>query len=273
MKSYDEMVSSLFERRERYSAARKRKRALLVRSSACVCCVCFAALTVFAVRHSDFLPHNIPEDGRNEIYSSAGDNSASVNNNSQLEAPENNSKPSIPSDETEVKDNSQIEAPENASKPDTTPDEAEANPEDAVNAVYRLKDVSCGAAKQQFGHSIKECTAPGFVGYSIGCVSQSGNYDGSEKTLCLDAVYRFSNGTVTVTDRDRFPGVIYDGLSDTIEYKGHIFADYSRFAVENQVRYEYFPTQEKGLAYIAVFDKGMGQSDIFDLILSLIAAG
>lgn len=44
MKSCDEMVNSLLERRDRYEAEKKRKRSALIRAAAPVCCVCLAAL-------------------------------------------------------------------------------------------------------------------------------------------------------------------------------------------------------------------------------------
>lgn len=44
MKNCDEMVNSLLERRDRYEAEKKRKRSVMIRAAAPVCCVCLIAL-------------------------------------------------------------------------------------------------------------------------------------------------------------------------------------------------------------------------------------
>ncbi len=44
MKSSEEMVNSLLERRDRYEEEKKRKRAVVLRAAASVCCVCLIAL-------------------------------------------------------------------------------------------------------------------------------------------------------------------------------------------------------------------------------------
>ncbi len=44
MKSCDEMVNSLLERREQYVAGQKRKRKVLTRTVTSLCCVCLVAL-------------------------------------------------------------------------------------------------------------------------------------------------------------------------------------------------------------------------------------
>ena len=44
MKTCDEMVNSLLERREQYAAAQKRKRTGIARAAASMCCVCLVAL-------------------------------------------------------------------------------------------------------------------------------------------------------------------------------------------------------------------------------------
>lgn len=49
MKNCDEMVDSLFERRELYIAAQNRKRKVLIRAAAAVSCVCVAVLLGFGV--------------------------------------------------------------------------------------------------------------------------------------------------------------------------------------------------------------------------------
>lgn len=135
------------------------------------------------------------------------------------------------------------------------------------NAVYREIDVSYSVAKQKFGHQIKECTAPNFVGYSVGVCNQTGKDDGSEETICLDVIYRFSNGRVIIDDQDRIGG-LYDGFGEKIEYKGYTFTVDS-YADNEHVSYQCCPTGERGLAYIAEFDKDTDTYEILDLILSL----
>lgn len=54
MKNCNEMVDSLLERRERYVAEQKRKRAVITRSAAAVCCVCLIALLGFGVWNGTF---------------------------------------------------------------------------------------------------------------------------------------------------------------------------------------------------------------------------
>lgn len=53
MKSCDEMLSSLFERRKQYITAQKRKRKLIIQVSTSLCCVCLVALLGFGMRQSD----------------------------------------------------------------------------------------------------------------------------------------------------------------------------------------------------------------------------
>ena len=54
MKSCDEMVSSLLERREQYAAEQKRKRKVLIRTVTSMCCVCLVALLGFGVSQGDW---------------------------------------------------------------------------------------------------------------------------------------------------------------------------------------------------------------------------
>ncbi len=50
MKNCNEMVNSLFERRERYIAEQKRKRKVIVYTATSVCCVCLVAMVGFGMR-------------------------------------------------------------------------------------------------------------------------------------------------------------------------------------------------------------------------------
>lgn len=52
MKNCDEMVNSLLERRDRYVAEQKRKRKVLTRTVASMCCVCLVALLGFGMWQS-----------------------------------------------------------------------------------------------------------------------------------------------------------------------------------------------------------------------------
>ena len=49
MKSCDEMVNSLFERRNQYTVEQRRKRKVLARTVTSMCCVCFIALIGFGM--------------------------------------------------------------------------------------------------------------------------------------------------------------------------------------------------------------------------------
>lgn len=49
MKNCDEMVNSLFKRREEYMAEQRRKRKIITRTIASVCCVCFVFLLSFGI--------------------------------------------------------------------------------------------------------------------------------------------------------------------------------------------------------------------------------
>lgn len=49
MKNCDEMVNSLFERREQYITEQKRKRKVITRTAASVCCICFVAVLSYGI--------------------------------------------------------------------------------------------------------------------------------------------------------------------------------------------------------------------------------
>ena len=49
MKNSEEMVNSLFERREQYNAEQKRKRSIITRTVTSMCCVCLVALLGFGM--------------------------------------------------------------------------------------------------------------------------------------------------------------------------------------------------------------------------------
>lgn len=66
MKNCEEMVDSLLERRDRYAAQQKRKRKVITRTAASMCCVCLVALFGFGIQRSGMLrttpPDQIAED-------------------------------------------------------------------------------------------------------------------------------------------------------------------------------------------------------------------
>lgn len=61
MKNCDEMVNSLFERRERYNAEQKKKRAIITRTATSMCCVCLIALLGFGMWQGGMF-HTTPPD-------------------------------------------------------------------------------------------------------------------------------------------------------------------------------------------------------------------
>lgn len=60
MKNCDEMVNSLLERRDRYAAEQKRKRAIITRTVTSMCCVCLVALLGFGMWQSGMLDTTPP---------------------------------------------------------------------------------------------------------------------------------------------------------------------------------------------------------------------
>lgn len=64
-------------------------------------------------------------------------------------------------------------------------------------------------------------------------------------------------------------GYLYAELEQQINYKDRIFMVETNFADEGNVRISYYPTNESGLAYTAIFSSQMDQYEILDLIVSL----
>lgn len=60
MKSCDEMVNSLLERRDEYNTEQKRKKKNLIRITVSMCCVCLVALMGFGLWNGDFLEKKPP---------------------------------------------------------------------------------------------------------------------------------------------------------------------------------------------------------------------
>lgn len=61
MKNCEEMVDSLLERRDRYAAQQKRKRKVITRTAASMCCVCLVALFGFGIQRSGMLRTTPPD--------------------------------------------------------------------------------------------------------------------------------------------------------------------------------------------------------------------
>lgn len=75
MKKCDEIVNSLLERRERYNAEQKKKKAIITRTVTSICCVCFVAFLGFGMWQGGMLnttpPDQIMEDA---LYPGIEDN-------------------------------------------------------------------------------------------------------------------------------------------------------------------------------------------------------
>lgn len=142
---------------------------------------------------------------------------------------------------------------------------------DSPGAVYQAKKVSFSEAQKSFGHSLVECKANDFAGYSIGSVSKTGNASGTEDDLCIDIIYHFTNGKITICDQNRLPagGNLYTESPEKVEYKNAIFMIETQVSNSDQIQVSYYPTKQDGLAYIATFDKEIDKFEIFDLILSM----
>lgn len=87
MKNCDEMVNSLLERRDRYVAEQKRKRAVITRSVTSVCGVCLVALLGFGVWNGTFekMPPVNPD---NSVAVGQKENSEHSEHTSIAQAPE-----------------------------------------------------------------------------------------------------------------------------------------------------------------------------------------
>ena len=86
MKSSEEMVNSLFERRDRYITEQKQKRAVITRTITSMCCVCLIALVGFGMWQSGIFnatqPNITGEDApHSEIKDNAGESNSETHNN------------------------------------------------------------------------------------------------------------------------------------------------------------------------------------------------
>lgn len=88
MKNCDEMVKSLFERRECYAAEQKRKRKLALRVAGSACCVCLIALFGFGIGQKQTTPKQTAADA---VYPSIQDY-FDENNSSSADEPAQSNK-------------------------------------------------------------------------------------------------------------------------------------------------------------------------------------
>ncbi len=93
MKNSEEMVNSLLERREQYSAEQKRRKTVITRTVTSMCCLCLVALLGFGIWQSDLFITTPPTilDGENSNLQGTGETDASKPNNN--ESVSSNSKP------------------------------------------------------------------------------------------------------------------------------------------------------------------------------------
>ena len=278
MKTHEEMTHDVFQRINEYKEAQKKKRRIITRTATSICSLCLIALLGISVWHSGIwntAPITVDPNTSNvsgELKNPQG-NSSATDHPSNTD--NNNTTPSRPSqDPPDNNTSTQNPIPSEPSNPNTENPSGSSDPNtpsvDNPLAVHQGQKVTYEQAKTVFNHPIKECTASTFCDYIIGIVSQTGNHDGSEKTTCLDITYRFSNGTIIITDQDRMGGgYLYAELEQQINYKDRIFMVETNFADEGNVRISYYPTNESGLAYTAIFSSQMDQYEILDLIVSL----
>lgn len=100
MKSYNEIADSIFERRDKYEAAKKRKRKVIISSAIPTFC-CIALAAAFALHGSIFSGNSVPVLSSSKC-SPASTDTASSNNSQGSHSEINNSQaaasPSVPSD-------------------------------------------------------------------------------------------------------------------------------------------------------------------------------
>lgn len=232
---------------------------------ACLAAIVIASAIIYQSHNSDIqLPAPSNKDDINNVLHSTSDFSVNFSDPATSDSQsEITNEPSNPNGTTSERPTT----PDNNSTTNPPPVSQVTPGIDTPQAVYQGQKVNYNEARKAFDHSIVECTNRNFTGYTIGTVSNIGNYDCSEKVI-IDIIYSFTNGTITICDQDRMHGAyLYAESSKKIEYKGHTFM--VETTDNEHVRYGYYPTQQSGLAYIAEFDKDTDTYEILDLILSL----
>ena len=146
---------------------------------------------------------------------------------------------------------------------DSISEKKTASPGGLPGAVFTQLNVSFDEAKEKFAHPIILCTEDDFTGYNAGIVSQNGD-TGSDKAFCLSVTYRFTDGSITLTDRSRLNGINCPS-GDTIEYRGRTFYVED---IWGETHIGYYPALEKGIAYQALFSP---EHDIYDIMDMMIA--
>lgn len=259
MKNYNEIANDLFERRDKCIAEQKARRKTIITS---ICSFALVALIGVGVYQSGLL--NVAPPLGKDVLLSSGDNDSDI---SVLNPLQNST--DDPNNSTTDNPLQNTENPNNTQNPDHTtqgkdPDNSQGN--DNPNAVYTKRDYAYSKVKELFGHNIVECSSEGFQKYTLGTVTQKE----SGYKAYVDVTYVFNNGTILIQDQDRISGR-YDPNGDNkqIEYEGKTFFVPSYVSGQDSIVIEYFPTQGKGLAYIATFDSSMSEESICSLLLSL----
>lgn len=280
MKNYDEIANDLFERREKCIAKQKARRRTVTRITTSVCSFMLVALLGIGVWQSGMFNSIIAPPPGNDVVLNSGDNNNDINISNppqnNTDTPKDNTTNIPPQNNTDNPNNSttnnppqNTDNPNNTQNPNNTtqgkdPDNSQGN--DNPNGVYTKRDYAYSKVKELFGHNIVECSAEGFQKYTVGTVTQKE----SGYKAYVDVTYVFNNGTVLIQDQDRISGR-YDPNGDNkkIEYEGKTFYIPSYVSGEETIVIEYFPTQDKGLAYIATFDASVSEESICSLLLSL----
>ena len=138
-------------------------------------------------------------------------------------------------------------------------------------AVYTRRNVSFAGAREAFGHLIVACAEEGFIGYQVGIVSRNGDID-APGAFCLNVTYTFTNGSVSLTDQDRWSSSSASTLGERVEYRGRTFyvlTPEDPAGYGDQIHIGYYPTRDNGIAYQAFFDDGTDVYAIMDLMISV----
>lgn len=274
MKNHEEMTHDVFQRINEYKESQKKKRRIIVRAATSICSLCLIAVLGISVWHSGIwntAPIAVDPNTSNvsgELKNPQGNSSATDHpsntgsNNTTLLRPSQDP----PNNNTST----QNPIPSEPSKPDNENPSGSSEPNtpsaDDPLAVHQGQKVTYEQAKTVFNHPVKECTASTFCDYILGMVSTNG----SNTIMCIDLEYRFSNGKITITDQDRMGGgYLYAESEQQIHYKDRIFMVETNLADEGNVRISFYPTNESGLAYTAIFSGQIDQYEILDLIISL----
>ena len=146
--------------------------------------------------------------------------------------------------------------------------EAHENTDDPCN-TFTISDVGYAEAKERFGHPIVPCAYDSFSGYRVGIVSRYGNVN-EEGAFCYSLQYIFTNGTVSLADQDRMTGSSASTLGEEYQYRNRTFyVSMPGGYISDSIYIGYYPSWDRGIAYVAVFAPDADIYEIMDLIISL----